>query len=125
MKAVCTYPTSTSTYNFSHLTIQEFLAAIYISTLPQEEGVQLLNEYFSDYPIIFIFLCGLTGLISTEMFQFVHSKLMSDGVNFWPAISDIVTVLRCIYESKQTSLSQCIPVKPFKYNLQWQYLAAL
>ena len=38
LKAVCTYPTSTSTYNFSHLTIQEFLAAIYISTLSQEKG---------------------------------------------------------------------------------------
>ena len=113
LKAVRTYSTSTCTYNFSHLTIQEFLAAIYISTLSQEEVMQLLNEFFSDYPIIFIFLCGLTGLVSTEMFQMIYSKLLSDGLNFWPANSDIVTAVRCIYESKQTSLNQSTVVKPF------------
>ena len=113
LEAVHTYPTSTTTYNFSHLTIQEFLAAIYISTLPQEKGLQLLNEYFSDYPIIFIFLCGLTGLMTTEMFQFIYSKLMSGGVDFWPPNSDVVTAIGCIYESKQTSLNQPILVKPF------------
>ena len=112
LEAVRTYSTSTSTYNFSHLTIQEFLAAVYISTLSQEKGLQLLNENFSDYPVIFIFLCGLTGLVSAEMFQFIYSKLISD-VDFWPANLDIVTAISCVYESKQTSLTQSIPVKPF------------
>ena len=112
LEAVHTYSTSTSTYNFSHLTIQEFLAAVYISTLSQEKGLQLLNENFSDYPVIFVFLCGLTGLVSTEIFCFIYSKLMSD-VDFWPVNLDIVTAISCIYESKQTSLKQSIPVKSF------------
>ena len=114
LEAVHTYPTSTSTYNFAHLTIQEFFAAIHISTLlSQEEGLDLLKKYFSDFPYVFIFLCGLTGLVSTEMFQFVYSKLVSDDVNFWPANSDIVTAVKCIYESKQNSLNQSTSVRPF------------
>ena len=117
LKAVHTYPTSTSTYNFTHLTIQEFFAAIHISTLSQEERLHLLSEYFSDYPTVFVFLCGLTGLVCTEMFQFVCSKLVSEGDNFWPANSDIVTAVRCIYESKQSSLNQSILITPFILTL--------
>ena len=117
LKAVHTYPTSTSTYNFTHLTIQEFFAAIHISTLSQEEKFHLLREHFCDYPIVFVFLCGLTGLVCTEMFQFVCSKLLSEGVNFWPANLDIVTAVRCIYESKQTSLNQSTPITPFILSL--------
>ena len=113
LEVVHTYPTSTSTYNFAHLTIQEFFAAIHILTLSQEEGLHLIKEYFSDYPLVFIFLCGLTGLVSTEMFQFVYSKLMSDSVTFWPPNFDIVTAVRCIYESKQTSLNQSTSIRPF------------
>ena len=117
LKAVHTYPTSTSTYNFTHLTIQEFFAAIHISILSQEERLHLLSEHFCDYPIVFVFLCGLTGLVCTEMFQFVCSKLLSEDVDFWPPNSDIVTAVRCIYESKQTSLNQSIPITPFILNL--------
>ena len=114
LEVVHTYPTSASTYNFTHLTIQEFFAAIHISTLlSQDEGLHLIKEYFSDFPHVFIFLCGLSGLVSTEMFQFVFSKLMSDDDNFWPAKSDIVTAVKCIYESKQNSLNQSASVRPF------------
>ena len=112
LEAVHTYPTYTNTYNFFHLTIQEFFAAIHISMLSQQEQLHLLSEYFSDYPMVFIFLCGLTRLESTEMFEFICSKLKSD-INFWPANSDVVIAAICIYESKQSSLNQSMPVNPF------------
>jgi len=35
--------------NFSHLTIQEFLCTVYISTLSQEEQHSLLIEFFYGY----------------------------------------------------------------------------
>jgi len=99
-------PTDTITYNFSHLTIQEFLCAVYISTLSQEEQQHLLNENFGRYPNVFIFLCGLTGLVSSEMFQFVFSQLSK---------LDAVTALRCLYDSQRTSLPQ--PAAPYKLDM--------
>ena len=49
-------PTDTITYNFTHLTIQEFLCAVYMSTFPDQEQQHLLSEHFNDYPNVFIFL---------------------------------------------------------------------
>ncbi|XP_065898508.1 protein NLRC3-like isoform X2 [Dysidea avara] len=96
-------PTDTITYNFSHLTIQEFLSAVYISTLSQEEQQRLLSEYFGYYPNVFIFLCGLTGLVSSEMFKFIFSQLSEFHA---------VTALRCLYDSKQTGTPQSVaPIK--------------
>ena len=100
-------PTDTITYNVSHLTIQEFLCAVYISTLSQVEQLCLLGEHFSDYPNAFIFLCGVTGLVSSEMFQFVFSKL--------PEWHDGVTAVKCLYESQRTSPPQ--PVTPTRLRI--------
>ena len=78
LKATHTHqlPTDTITYNFSHFTIQEFLCAVYISILSKEEQKHLLSEHFSDYPDVFMFLCGVTELASIEMFQLVFSKII-------------------------------------------------
>ena len=114
LKATHSYqlPTDTITYNFSHLTIQEVLCAVYISTLSQEEQQLMLHEHFSDYPNVFIFLCGLTGLVSSKMFQFVLSKLLDHN--------GAVTAVKCLYESQQTSLHQ--PVAPIILDMQLQSL---
>ncbi|XP_065901515.1 NACHT, LRR and PYD domains-containing protein 3-like isoform X2 [Dysidea avara] len=111
LKATHTHqlPTDTITYNFSHLTIQEFLCAVYISTLSQEEQQRLLSEHSSDYPNVFIFLCGVTGFVSSEMFQFVFSKLSEYG--------DSVTAVKCLYESQRTSPPQ--PVTPIRLEMRF------
>ena len=89
--------TDTNTYNFNHLTVQEFLCAVHISlVLSQQEQLCLLREHFDDYPNVFTFVCGLTGLASSEMFQFIYSKLTSYG-------NDVITAMRCINESNQSS----------------------
>ena len=80
------------------------MCAVYISILSQEEQQRLLSEHFSDYPNVFIFLCGVTELVSSEMFQFVLSKLSEYR-------SDI-TAVKCLYESQWTSPSQ--PVTPIR-----------
>ena len=83
-------PTDTSAYNFSHLSIQEFLSSLYIALLPQQEQLRLVNEHFHDFPNVFTFLCGLTRLQCNEMYQMMYSKLMSyDGL----------LAVRCMYES--------------------------
>ena len=77
------------TYNFIHLTVQEFLCAVYMLTLSQEEQYHLLKEYFDDYPNIMILYCGLTKL---DFHQVVYSKLTSRF--------STVTAVKCLYEGQ-------------------------
>ena len=117
LKATLTHEllTDINTYSFNHLTIQEFLCAVYISLQSQQEQLHLLREHFHEYPNVFTFVCGLTGLASSEMFQFIYSKLMSpgDSMDGDPAV---ITAMRCINESKQSSGPQQ-SILPFEFNM--------
>ena len=109
-------PTDTSSYNFSHLTIQEFLASLYITLLPQQEQISLMNDHFDSFPNVFIFLCGLTRLECNEMYQIVYSKLMQKNV--YHSNPDVVPTTRCLYESYSTSQSTV----PFTLNMEGNQL---
>ena len=112
-------PTDSITYNFAHFTIQEFLCAVYISTLSQEEQQRLLSEHFSDYPNVFIFLCGLTGLVSSEMYEFVCSKINESTLVETPT----EVLLRCLYESQQTSpLHSVKPIRLYVHGASFNFL---
>ena len=77
------------TYNFIHLTVQEFLCAVYMLTLSQEKQRHLLKEYFDVYPNIMILYCGLTRF---DFHQVVYSKLTSHDSS--------VTAVKCLYEGQ-------------------------
>ena len=95
------------TYNFIHLTVQEFLCAVYMLTLSQEEQYHLLNEYFDDYPNIMILYCGLTKL---DLHQVVYSKLKSHY--------SAVTAMKCLYEGRWNT-SPHTPIPPFEMNMSY------
>ena len=104
----------TVTYNFLHLTVQEFLCSLYMSTLSQQEQLKLLSEHFTDYPNVMIFLCGLTRLASNEMIKFMHSKLNPLNHQYF------TTVIRCIYESNHSDpfvLQSTLPLKIRTFSL--------
>ena len=101
-------PTDIITYNFSHLSIQEFLCAVYITTLSQNDQQYLLNEKFFHYQCIFQFFCGLTGLTSDVLLQALLSNFQ--GVRGTINLSTIV----CLYESQHT-----IPVQ---FTNQWHLI---
>jgi len=107
--------TDTNTYNFNHLTVQEFLCAVYISLQSQEEQVDLLKKHFDEYPNVFTFVCGLTGLTSSEIFQFIYSKLTSPG-DWLRGHPKVITAMRCINESKKSNNSDQ-SVSPFTLNM--------
>ena len=91
-------------YNFSHLSIQEFLPSLYISSLPKGEQLQLMDKYFHDFPNVFIFLCGITGLKCNEMYHIiVYSKIISNNPHHIPSSNpDVVPAVRCLYDSTCT-----------------------
>ena len=112
--------TDINTYSFNHLTIQEYFCAVYISLQSQQEQLHLLREHFHEYPNVFTYLCGLTGLASSEMFQFIYSKLTSPG-GPWRGDPDVITAMRCINESKQSS-GPHQSVSPFTLNMTFNTL---
>ena len=97
-------PVDTSAYNFSHLSIQEFLSALYISLLPQEEQLYLMSEHFHNFPNVFVFLSGLTALKCNEMYHIVYSKMTSidDPQILYRSNPYVIPAIRCIYESDCT-----------------------
>ena len=105
----------TVTYNFLHLTVQEFLCSLYMSTLSQQEQLNLLSEHFIDYPNVMIFLCGLTRSASNEMIKLLHSKLNPLDHHYF------ITVIRCIYESNHSDLfasqsTSCLKIRSYLDN---------
>ena len=109
--------TDINTYSFNHLTIQEYFCAVYISLQSQQEQLHLLREHFHEYPNVFTYVCGLTELASSEMFQFIYSKLTSPGEQ-WKGDPDVIRAMRCINESKQSSGPHQL-VSPFTLNMTW------
>ena len=112
--------TDINTYSFNHLSIQEYLCAVYISLQSQQKQLCLLREHFHEYPNVFTYVCGLTRLVYSEMFQFIYSKLTSCG-RLWRGNSDVITAMRCINESKQSS-GPHQSVSPFTLNMNFNTL---
>ena len=107
--------TDINTYSFNHLSIQEFLCAVYISLQSQQEQLRLLMAQFDKYPNIFTFVCGLTGLTSNEMFQLIYLMLSLPN-DLFGGDPMVITAISCIHESKQSN----IPVQsgsPFTLNM--------
>ena len=85
-----------SSFNFLHLTLQEFLAAFHISMLPSEEKIKLLNDHHSHphFTHIWHFLAGLTS------FEDIG----------WEVFADTMRVSRCGSEMKMCNslLANCL-----------------
>ena len=95
------------TYNFIHLTVQEFLCALYMITLSQNEQCHLLNEYFDEYPNIMILYCGLTRL---NVYEVVYSKLAS--------YSSSVTAMKCLHEGQSSTAFNQLK-SPFSLDMSY------
>jgi len=104
------FPEDSNIYSFAHLTIQEFLCAVYMSTsLDQEQQQRIVSKHFDDHPNVFIFLCGL----SPAVVKFVFQKLKSStGIS---KSRSNLTACRCAYENGETGLLQS--ATPFELDL--------
>ena len=66
-----------SSYHFIHLTLQEYLAAVYISQLPPHEQTRLFREHVNSghFKMIMRFLAGLTKLANLPPAIMMDTKL--------------------------------------------------
>ena len=69
--------------------------------------------HFDEYPNVFMFVCGLTELASSKMFQFIYSKLILLGAGF-----DVIAAMRCINESEQSNGPHHL-VSPFRLKMSY------
>ena len=89
------------TYNFLHLTLQEYLSAFYISQLTTEEQKKLFATHceMKHLNVVWRFVCGLTRMQAIGWEGFRGKRKMGyevkDGVlSVWPL------VVQCLYESQ-------------------------
>ena len=104
---------SNITYNFIHLTVQEFLCAVYMLSLNEKHCRYLIEEYFNVFPNIMIFYCGLTKL---DILQSIYKKLVS--------YFSVVTAVKCLYEGKHSiSLNKLPTQSPLTLDMSYNTLS--
>ena len=107
-------------YNFIHLSVQEFLSAVYISKLPASEQISTFNSLFKEprFNSVFRYYAAITKLRTSRPFL---SKLprwlcpVPAGVldlvrKMVKKRSDplLVSLLHCLYEARDLSLCQFV-----------------
>ena len=104
-----------TTYNFFHLTLQEYMSAFYVSQLPADEQRKLFSEHNSRYnmDVVWRFVAGLTKMqsIGWEEVKKVKSKSTTDGYKYkMDEVDNEVEVgpflLECLYETQDIQISK-------------------
>ena len=92
-----------TTYNFFHLTLQEYMSAFYISQLPADEQRILFSEHHStSMDVVWRFVAGLTKMqnIGWEEFKWVHRRFE----DVYKVGKNVVSVrpflLECLFEAQ-------------------------
>ena len=104
--------TKTMTLNFIHFTVQEFLAAYYISHLPPDEELEVIKEYFwSD--IHFNTFCIYTSLtkgqrVSFKKFLSGGNKAITISHEFLTNQLKCIRLYRCFKEADDQSMCKTI-----------------
>ena len=114
-------------YKFSHLSLQEFLAAFFITQLSEQDQFSAFQLVYKQNPVspILIFYAGLTKLVSekacTLLLQVLKKQLdFSNVVQVLQQKFDracdvrpqLLALMNCLYETKKRSLISCITLPP-------------
>ena len=85
-------------YNFLHLTVQEYCAAFYISKLPDKERYECFKKYqfYKSFQMIWRMYSGITRLRNKDIF---HHMLPSKWVESDYRKRRIIELLHCVYEA--------------------------
>ena len=97
-------------FNFLHLSVQELLAAFYISKLPPSEQVKVFNSMFGQlrFAAVFQFYAAFTKL-ETEGIREIIAKIVKDVTHkLEPKTIQLLYLLRGLYEAQDLSLCQFV-----------------
>ena len=85
-------------YNFLHLTVQEYCAAFYISKLPDKEQYECFKKYqfYDSFQMIWRMYSGITRLRNKDIF---HHMLPSKWIKLCYRKRRIIELLHCVYEA--------------------------
>ena len=85
-------------YNFLHLTVQEYCSAFYLSMLTDKEQFECFKKYqfYENFQMIWRFYSGITRLRSKET---LHCMLPSKWVESRYRKRRIIELLHCVYEA--------------------------
>ena len=109
-------------YNFIHLSVQEFLSAVYISKLPASEQISMFNSLFEEqrFSSVFRYYAAITKLRTSRPFLSKLPQWLIPGsitVHMIDLIEKmiekrskpiLVTLLHCLYEARDLSLCQFV-----------------
>jgi len=100
------FPRKPRVFNFTHLSVQEFLCALHLTlTQPKEEQSRVLQTHFVKLPNIMILLCGLTALRIPGSLRFLLEQIKSTNNE------NVVIAAKCFFESKKKCPEEISPLK--------------
>ena len=96
-------------YNFLHLTVQEYCAAFYISKLPDKEQYECFKKYqfYNSFQMIWRMYCGITRLRNKDIF---HYMLPSKWVESHYRKRRIIELLHCVYEAHNDEVCNVVGI---------------
>ena len=93
---------TTVSFSFLHLTMQEFLAAYYVSTLHRDEKLNIaFKRYLSDY--VWIMYVGIVGLNCDSFIQFQQSVSQESRCHDISQMKKLL-IFQCYLEAKHTKI---------------------
>ena len=108
---------NTAVYTFNHLSVQEYFCALYISLLPEDQQLQLLEDHFTDYPYLWPFYAGITKLRSPKASEHFHQLLLQSKID--EENDTTITLLKSIYEAQHLNIKK---QESYSLYLNWHRL---
>ena len=117
---------TTTTFNFTHFSVQEFLAAHYLANLPPQEELSLLTRNFwrDDHANMFMLYVALTKGQKESFKQFLcdgnHTLVIAD--KFLSDPLKCLRLFRCFSEADDISACRKIETKYSKREISFRYM---
>ena len=92
-------------HNFFHLSVQELLAAHYISHMDSNEQMDAFKRMFSSsrFQAVLHYYSGFTQLTNPAIREFISTSSIQK-----PGVSDLLPFLHCFYEAQNLSLCSLV-----------------